>query len=215
MLLKHVILASSILFFSFIVLRYRRYATSDDKHITLINIAFSLSFVCTTETKKRGPCFILRWAILHLALCGNTQERCSQWTNAFHLAQSAFAGAGQQWPREYSGGPRRRPENGFRGACGSEAFCRHTFLQCCAFPLTRSPFLSRSPGEQNKQPGQSPDTFPSNFHCRMCSFSALMACHFSGAFGQELILESKQIFRGAIFHQVLIFLHSQSLYSLI
>ncbi len=82
-------------------------------------------------------------------------------------------------------------------------------------PLTRSPFLSRSPGEQNKQPGQSPDTFPSNFHCRMCSFSALMACHFSGAFGQELILESKQIFRGAIFHQVLIFLHSQSLYSLI
>lgn len=25
---------------------------------------------------------------------------------------------------------------------------------------------------QNKQPGQSPDTFPSNFHCRMCSFSA-------------------------------------------
>lgn len=24
---------------------------------------------------------------------------------------------------------------------------------------------------QNNQPGQSPDTFPSNFHCRMCSFS--------------------------------------------
>lgn len=44
---------------------------------------------------------------------------------------------------------------------------------------------------------------------------SLMACHFAGAFGQELILESKQIFRGAIFHQVLIFLHSQSLYSLI
>lgn len=43
----------------------------------------------------------------------------------------------------------------------------------------------------------------------------LMACHFAGAFGQELILESKQIFRGAIFHQVLIFLHSRSLYSLI
>lgn len=66
-----------------------------------------------------------------------------------------------------------------------------------------------------KKQGQSPDTFPSNFHCRMCSFWGLMACHFAGAFGQELILESKQIFRGAIFHQVLIFLHSRSLYSLI
>lgn len=26
--------------------------------------------------------------------------------------------------------------------------------------------------EQNKQAAQSPDTFPSNFHSRMCSFSA-------------------------------------------
>lgn len=30
------------------------------------------------------------------------------------------------------------------------------------------PLRSKSP---NNQPGQSPDTFPSNFHCRMCSFS--------------------------------------------
>ncbi len=103
---------------------------------TLLSSILHFPFLSSAPQRQRkeGPCFILRWAILHLALCGNTQERRSQWTNAFHLAQSAFAGAGQQWPREYSGGSRRRPENGFRGACGSEAFCCHTFLQCCAFP---------------------------------------------------------------------------------
>lgn len=83
---------------------------------------------------------------------------------------------------------------------------------------TLPPSHSVSQWEEQKKTrsqGQSPDTFPSNFHCQMCSFLALMACHFARAFGQELNLESKQIFRGAIFHQVLIFLHSRSLYSLI
>lgn len=51
--------------------------------------------------------------------------------------------------------------------------------------------------KKTRSQGQSPDTFPSNFHCRMCSFSVLMACHFARAFGQELNLESKQIFRGS------------------
>lgn len=68
--------------------------------------------------------------------------------------------------------------------------------------------LGNSNEKKKTRLGQSPDTFPSNFHCRMCSFSALMACHFTRAFGQELNLESKQIFRRAIFHQVLIFFYT-------
>lgn len=117
---------------------------------------------------------------------------------------------GQQWSGEYSGGPRRGPENGFRGACGSEAFCRHTFPQHRTLSYSLALQENKTSSRGNHLTHFHPISTAECVH-----FRGLMACHFSGAFGQELILESKQIFRGAIFHQVLIFLHSQSLYSLI
>lgn len=83
-------------------------------------------------------------------------------------------------------------------------------------PHSRQPHLQSPSLKESKQPAGAITWHISiQFPLQNVFIFRLMACHFAGAFGQELILESKQIFRGAIFHQVLIFLHSQSLYSLI
>lgn len=82
--------------------------------------------------------------------------------------------------------------------------------------LTSQPHLQSPSLKESKQPAGAITWHISiQFPLQNVFIFRLMACHFAGAFGQELILESKQIFRGAIFHQVLIFLHSRSLYSLI
>lgn len=171
--------------------------------ISLINIASPLSFHYTLETNKRGPCFVLGQAILHRTLQGSTQE--TQTTDKCILAELQCICTNRT---TIAWRVLRRAEVEMLEALRLLLHSSGTLSPHHTLPLSGKSKKTRSQG-------QSPDTFPSNFHCRMCSFLAVMACHFTRAFGQELNLVSKQIFRGAIFHQVLIFLHSRSLYSLI
>lgn len=168
-------------------------------HYLLINIAFP-PFLLLREEKS--PCFILRFPILHAMLYGKHRRDRMWWTNAFHLGKNAFAGAGQQWPWEYS-----------EATVGLSLLWKWSQ----SVGLIHSSSHTFSPSTQKaEQPARAIAWHISiQFPLQNVFIFGLMACHSAGAFGQELILESKQIFRRAIFHQVLIFLHSRSLYSLI
>lgn len=152
-----------------------------------------LYILLNKERKNRGK----RICVLHALW--KTQESRGQWASASH-----FVGRHLQ-PLDNNGlettlRPRRSCLCSGNGGPLSQA----------ATPPV--PFCSKS----QKQPAGAITWHISiQFPLQNVFIFRLMACHFAGAFGQELILESKQIFRGAIFHQVLIFLHSRSLYSLI
>lgn len=152
--------------------------------------------------EEKSPCFILRFPILHATLYGKHRRDRMWWTNAFHLGKNAFAGAGQQWPWEYS-----------EATVGLSLLWKWSQ----SVGLIHSSSHTFSPSAQKaEQPARAIAWHISiQFPLQNVFIFSLMACHFARAFGQELILESKQIFRGAVFHQVLIFLHSRSLYSLI
>lgn len=136
--------------------------------------------------------FIFRFSHSSCHALWKTQERESSAPGkCLPTRWKAFAAAGQQWPWDYSGATVElslfwkwsRPEASFTAATPSV------------------PSLKES-----KQPAGAITWHISiQFPLQNVFIFRLMACHFAGAFGQELILESKQIFRGAIFHQVLIF----------
>lgn len=96
--------------------------------------------------------------ILHAMLYGKPRrERAVRRANAFQQGERHLRPLDNNGP-ETTPGPR------WSCLCSGNGVGRR--------PHSLQPHLqSPHSKSQNNQPGQSPDTFPSNFHCRMCSFS--------------------------------------------
>lgn len=173
-------------------------------HYSLINNASRhlLSHCCWVEGgRKKSPLFYFQ--ILWFYVLYGKHRR--EWTHGKCILpwRSAFAAAGQQWPWEYSEATEDL----------SLSWKMESARKACF--ATATPQVPPLLEESKQAAGAITWHISIQFPLQNVFIFRLMACHFAGAFGQELILESKQIFRGAIFHQVLIFLHSRSLYSLI
>lgn len=174
-------------------------------HYSIINNAFHLPFFSLTVElrgkKRKNPCcFIFRFSHSSCHALWKTRETGGG-QNAFHLV-------GRHLQPLDNNGPETTPRPRWSCLCSGNGVGPEASF-AAATPSV--PSLKES-----KQPAGAITWHISiQFPLQNVFIFRLMACHFAGAFGQELILESKQIFRGAIFHQVLIFLHSRSLYSLI
>lgn len=126
-------------------------------HYSLINNSSQHLLSHFWEEEKKTS-FIFRFCG-SMCFMENTGER-GHTVNAFHLGGVHLRLAGQQWPWEYSEANEDLSLS-WKMESAREGLLRRRH--------TSSPFFCLK--SQNKQPGQSPDTFPSNFHCRMCSFS--------------------------------------------